>query len=99
MEEARVLPVMEQSSQNAVIPYQFEPVQVDSGSNSDHSSWDTVEEDSDIEYELAKERSQENAEDWCTCGSCQRMQTSLECLCCKEISETKLLLSKENIGS
>ena len=51
-----------------------------------------------VEYQLVAERNQQDAEDWCTCGSCQRMQTSVECLCCKEITETKIMLNRENIG-
>ena len=86
----------------SVSPYKFEPRRKDSDADDSNASWDTVEEDSDIEYRLvANERSQKEAEEWrvCVCGgNCQRMQTSLECVCCKEIDETKLILQKENIG-
>ena len=80
-----------------VLPYQFEPLRVDEEDSDD--GWETVEEDSDIEQTLiGEERGQKEANEWCLCGNCQRMRKSIECICCKEVDETKVMVTINNLG-
>ena len=38
------------------------------------------------------------AREWCKCGNYQQMPTSLEYLCCMELSETKTMMEKAGLG-
>ena len=82
-----------------LLPYQFQPMRDPSDDAEDSDGWETVEEDSDVEERLVAEtRSQREANEWCVCGNCQRMQTTLECVCCKEMYETKSMVEKAGLG-
>lgn len=85
---------------DVLLPYQFEPVRsVNEGEDSD--GWVTVEEeeDSDVEERLLGEgRHEVDAGQWCKCHHCQQMRTAVECICCTEMEETKLMLQEEKIG-
>ena len=82
----------------SVLP--FEPlVRVNDEEESD-DGWETMDSDSDVEQGLVGgERNQKEADEWCLCQHCQQMQTSVECICCKEVDETKSMLVSNNLGT
>lgn len=83
-----------------ILPYQFEPIR----KSDDEDEWtdcsdEDSEEDSDVERLLDKEeRNKVDVETWCKCGNCQQKPLAIECMCCTELDETKVLLVKKNIG-
>ena len=88
----------EEPVKQPIIPYQFEPVK---SSDSEHSDdgWETVEEEEEVEERLQKEKRAELESDlWCLCTNCQRMKTAVECICCQEVEETKIILEQQNIS-
>ena len=89
---------MSADKNSVVTPYQFEQLTDSEGSDAEDGSsgWDTVEECSDAEQEFL-ERNQKEASHWCLCGSCQKMPTSIECLCCKEREATKEMVEQLEI--
>ena len=93
---------MESSSLNTterILPYQFEPTKESGDESSSDESWETVDEDSEVESKIKKkERNELDADSWCKCTHCQKMFLAVECICCTELEETERLLEKENIG-
>ena len=51
----------------------------------------------DQEYEVSN-RNELEAETWCKCRDCQRKYLAVECVCCKEITESKEIIEDKKLG-
>ena len=84
------------ASCSSVSPYQFQPIRdSDSESDGDSEGYETDEEYEDICHILRKDVA---SSEWCKCTHCQMQKLSIECICCREIDESRLLADKVNVG-
>ena len=82
-----------------VVPYQFEPERDSSSgeatsSDEESGGWVTTE-DENCEKE---EGNRLSSKDWCSCGNCQTQKTSVECICCNEMKESKKINETNGLG-
>lgn len=83
----------------SIQPYCFEPTRL--VSSDDDDGWEDVsdgdiaqQQNEDVEVndlvaQLAATRFTKPVAEWCQCNNCKTMPSSRECLCCKELAETK----------
>ncbi|XP_033729534.1 P2X purinoceptor 7-like [Pecten maximus] len=62
-----------------VAPYQFEPISVSTGAESEDI---TSEEENESDSADSNEVQDLHVDQWCDCGHCGQMPTNLECRCC-----------------
>jgi len=43
-------------------------------------------------------RNESSASDWCKCENCQQKKQEIECVCCQELQDTKIILEKEQLS-
>ncbi|XP_061195119.1 P2X purinoceptor 7-like [Saccostrea echinata] len=72
-------------------PYMFEPLPRENPQNQQENS-DESEGDEGNDEETRLQNTT-----WCECGSCEVMRTSIECVCCAEISLTQQICEDCNL--
>jgi len=85
----------ENTTNTKLLPYMFEPERPENDSD-----WETcsssISNRSGVEE--GDSRVHLNAEEWCSCENCQRKTTDIECVCCRELTESKSILEKKNLS-
>ena len=85
-----------------ILPYLFEPLRLSDNSDSwtDCSGEEEDEEDMVQQPHIQdRARNKVTSETWCKCTHCQQKKLAIECVCCKELEETRKMVEKEDIGT